>query len=183
MATLRSFAAPNAARTPSSSEARSPCPRSLQDDASSEPCASGPLACRYAQPFDFFTTMLIPLLDAGEVRIGAVATGQVLLVESRFLLTRFPFASWIWARDQRLAGLPCAACSKPSLVTAGTHRFGMVGASWDEKMSCAPLLLTSGSLNSRNHRRRSSGAVWRRAHLPQRCHHAQALSSDTQPTP
>lgn len=71
------------------------------------------------QPFDFFATMLIPLLDAGEIRIGAVATGQVLLVEAAFLLTRLPFASWMSAERPQLARLPLAgAASEPYLVTA-----------------------------------------------------------------
>lgn len=33
------------------------------------------------QPLAFFAAMLVPLLDAGEVRVGAVTTRQVLLVE------------------------------------------------------------------------------------------------------
>lgn len=33
------------------------------------------------QPFAFFAAMLVPLLDAGEVRVGAVTARQVLLVE------------------------------------------------------------------------------------------------------
>ena len=34
---------------------------------------------------NFFTTMLVPLLDAGEVRVDGVTARQVLLVEGRVL--------------------------------------------------------------------------------------------------
>lgn len=70
------------------------------------------------QPFDFFATMLIPLLDAGEVRIGTVATGQVLLVESRVLAYQITVCLVDIGERPQLARLPLAACSEPYLVTA-----------------------------------------------------------------
>ena len=43
------------------------------------------LAFAAAQPFDFFAAMLIPLLDAGEIRIGTITTRQILFIKSRVL--------------------------------------------------------------------------------------------------
>ena len=57
---------------------------------------------------NFFATMLAPLLDTGEVRVGAVTTRQVLFVEGRVLA------------DQVAVGLvdvgerPQLACLPPS---------------------------------------------------------------------
>ena len=79
----------------------------VRDEASSTP-----------QPFDFFAAMLIPLLNAGEIRVGAVATGQVLLVESRVLADQVAISLVDVGERPQLACLPLAARDEPYLIAA-----------------------------------------------------------------
>ncbi len=55
---------------------------------------------------NFFATMLFPLLDTGEVRVGAVTTRQVLLVEGRVLADQVAVGLVDVGERPQLAGLP-----------------------------------------------------------------------------
>ena len=55
---------------------------------------------------NFFATMLFPLLDTGEVRVGAVTTRQVLFVEGRVLADQVAVCLVDVGERPQLAGLP-----------------------------------------------------------------------------
>lgn len=62
--------------------------------------------------------MLVPLLDAGEVRVGAVTARQVLLVEGCVLADQVTVGLVDVGERPQLAGLPLAARCEPYLVAA-----------------------------------------------------------------
>ena len=98
--------------------------------------------------------MLLPFLDAREVRICPVVTRQICLPKAAFLLTRLPFGSWMLASDHSWLASPSARAANHTSSRRNTS-LRIADTSCDEKISCAPFLLTSGSLNSRITYRRS----------------------------
>ena len=55
---------------------------------------------------NFFTAMLVPPLDAGEVRVGGVTVRQVLFVEGRVLADQVAVGLVDVGERPQLAGLP-----------------------------------------------------------------------------
>ena len=100
--------------------------------------------------------MLLPFLDAREVRICPVVTRQICLPKAAFLLTRLPFGSWMSASDHSWLASPSARAANHTSSRRNTS-LCIADTSCYEKISCAPFLLTSGSLNSRITYRRSFG--------------------------
>lgn len=100
--------------------------------------------------------MLLPFLDAREVRICPVVTRQICLPKAAFLLTRLPFGSWMSASDHSWLASPSARAANHTSSRRNTS-LRIADTSCDEKISCAPFLLTSGSLNGRIAYHRSFG--------------------------
>ena len=115
--------------------------------------------------------MLLPFLDAREVRICPVVTRQICLPKAAFLLTRLPFGSWMSASDHSWLASPSARAANHTSSQRNTS-LRIADTSCDEKISCAPFLLTSGSLNSRITYRRSFECSWRQARQPPQCRRA-----------
>lgn len=84
-ATFRSFAAPNAARTPSKYRGSVSLPSVTTRWRVICTMRERPSRLPLRQSLDFFAAILIPLLNAREIRVGTIAARQVLLVECRVL--------------------------------------------------------------------------------------------------
>lgn len=70
---------------------------------------------------NFLAAILVPLLDAGEVRVGAVTARQVLLVEGRVLADQVAVGLVDVGERPQLAGLPLAARPRASRALSASR--------------------------------------------------------------
>ena len=105
---------------------------------------------------NFFAAMLDPLLDAGEVRVGAVTARQVLLVESRVLADQVAVGLVDVGKRPQLAGFTVVGTRRRMSFFVLSFPFSNMGFAQDLPHHLVPRISTAPKVESSLCRRPST---------------------------